>query len=1358
MFGPAELAARAAALPVVTYPDLPVSDHRQEIATAIQRNQVVVIAGETGSGKTTQIPKICLALGRGISGMIGHTQPRRLAARSVASRIAEELGQTVGKAPGQVVGFQVRFVDDVGPTTLIKLMTDGILLNEIQSDPDLLKYDTIIVDEAHERSLNIDFILGYLAELLPRRPDLKLIITSATIDSERFARHFGQDVPVIEVSGRTYPVEARYREEADEEELDSLLVGAVDELLDEPDGDILVFLPGERDIREATQLLEDHLIRRNVEVIPLYARLSTAEQQRIFQPAEHRRIILSTNIAETSLTVPGIRFVIDSGLARVSRFSNKTKVQRLPIEKVSQASASQRAGRAGRVAPGIAIRLYSEEDFESRDQYTEPEILRTSLASVILQMKSLGLGEVADFPFIDPPSRQAVRDGVQLLVELGALTDQGELTKLGAKLARLPIDPRLGRMLLAAHDHGCASEVLVIVAALSIQDIRERPLEHKAAADASHARLANPDSDFLTYLNLWRYLNVQSRDLSHSAFRRLCRSEFFHFLRWREWRDIVTQLRSMCQEIGMKVDTLGLPDRQEVKQSPDAASAVVAFGTGSRAVDYEQVHLALLTGLLSNIGNWDQLKKNYQGTRGARFVIWPGSGLAGSRPDWVMAAELVETSRLFARTAARIKPDWIEKTGTHLLTRSYAEPYWSRAKGAAMIKERISLYGLTLAADRSILLASLGSRQFTTHQQAQSSVARPGTIAAIAQGLLANASSGGWLSGLARGDDAVSATEMAYEMFIRNALVDGKWRADYLPFVRHNKKMRARAEEMATRLRDPGLVIDEGQLEQFFTERVPPTVTSARAFEKWWKSQDDKHVLDLQFRDVFDESSPAQLGDFPDVWQQGSLNLKVSYPANGPVTISVPLALLPQLKNEGFDWLVPGLFFDLCVATLRGLPKPIRRQVGPAPGAAQRIIQFLKTDPAVSTVPVVEAPAAAAENLDASLQRLAEWGSRSGAVIGAPRAATSPTPPEPSEVPSPPIASEPSSLVDGPFAVALSATLKHIFDLDVPAETIEAVELPRSLQIRFVAVDERGKTVASSYSLPSLQRELSKTADRAVSKVVKDAVRQAVATSNQTSIEKRNLSTFPAEIPRQVESQGPRGAIVRGYPALVKDGDDVHLLMHGTIDEAQADHSDGVAALLLRELRLPTGRVTTRWTGSDALVLAASPYGSTEELVADAQWAAARALTKPVRTSKEFSALVATARGQFEDQVHQILKHCVRALSTGENNDRLLYPGFLSATPPEYLTHLPRYIRASASSQVTDRKKLADLRTVENALSQARTLASKRPYSVRVQERLTEIDWLIEELRVSLFAQQLGTAKKVSKERILRKIDDLFRD
>ena len=1166
-FTPEQLAERAAAIPVISFPDLPVSARRDEIARAIRDHQVVIVSGETGSGKTTQLPKICMQLGRGVVGMIGHTQPRRLAARSVADRIAHELGQTVGRARGQVVGYQVRFTDEVGPTTLVKLMTDGILLAEIQSDPMLRRYDTLIIDEAHERSLNIDFILGYVARLLPARPDLKVIITSATIDSDRFARHFGtwegtpgsgrliEPAPVIEVSGRTYPVEIRYRplgpttpssytseaspaqqandptetvettdvtesgpmqlvlEDPDDElatlgygmgediDVETAICHAVDELSAEGDGDILVFLPGERDIRDTEAALLDHLKGRgrragddkgarpgDIEILPLYARLTAAEQHRVFEPHRLRRVVLATNVAETSLTVPRIRYVIDPGLARISRYSNKTKVQRLPIEPVSQASANQRAGRCGRVAEGVAIRLFSQADYLSRPRFTEPEILRTSLASVILQMASLGLGAVEDFPFLDAPDRRAVRDGVALLVEIGALasgepqerrgrgdrsrtrdergthdagnardtradqdasgtaptardaeqpdaapaSSQYRLTGIGRDLARLPIDPRLGRMLLEAERLGCASEVLVIVAALSIQDVRERPAEHQGTADASHARLADPHSDFITYLNLWRYLAVQARDLSGSAFRRMCRAEFFHYLRWREWRDVVGQLRQMARALGIAAGPVGEPSTGDVVEAArfggaqDAAvRAVLAYGQGTASVDADQVHRSLLVGLLSYLGSWDETKRDYEGARGTHFTIWPGSGVSG-HPAWVMTAELVETSRLFARTVARIRPEWVEPAARGLLKRSYSEPFWSVGKGAAMVRERVTLYGLTLAADREVLLGRLGDLVIDEAVAASRSHApRAGSLEALAAGLVSASkdplSSGSFeprhFEELAAAREGTTARELAREMFIRNALVDGQWRERH-GFQRQNEALVEQAREVERRSRTHGLVADEQARFRFFDDLIPEHVTSAAAFNRWWKDERREHPDLLIYPASLLMPREATSGEgFPDRWQCGDLSLPLSYefapgsPRDG-VSMRIPIEVLERVSDKGTDWLVPGMREDLLTEAIRALPKGVRRLLAPAPDVAASVARWIEQagdQPAEAVVASAGSDAAGSGgagsggagsggagsakgggkktaqsdepdplSLDAAMGRLAAWGATSG--------------------------------------------------------------------------------------------------------------------------------------------------------------------------------------------------------------------------------------------------------------------------------------------------------------------------------------------------------------------------------------------
>lgn len=1027
----------------ISYPEeLPVSARRQEIAEAIANNQVVVVSGETGSGKTTQLPKICLELGRGRGALIGHTQPRRIAARSVATRIAHELGEELGKT----IGFQVRFTDVVSSKTMVKLMTDGILLAEIRTDPLLKRYDTIIVDEAHERSLNIDFILGYLARLLPRRPDLKVIITSATIDSQRFAEHFSRPsspVPIIEVSGRTYPVEIRYRplegshsgdeDEVGEEETPGEnrkhlsnqqksgiargemkdqtegICQAVDELFAGDPSDILVFLPGERDIRDTEVALAAHLGSRYVragertntpgavEILPLFARLSPAEQQRIFAPHPYPRIVLATNVAETSLTVPGIKYVIDPGLARISRYSQRTKVQRLPIEEVSQASARQRAGRCGRISEGICIRLYSEENFLARPRFTEPEILRTSLASVILAMASLNLGKVADFPFIDAPDPRQVRDGEQLLYELGALSQRSEnsegyrLTKLGKRLAKLPIDPRLARMLLEADRRGCVSEALVIVSALSMQDVRLRPLEHQEAADQAHSRFLDSSSDFLTYLNLWRYLRTQSRDLSGSAFRRMCQREFLHYLRTREWQDLTHQLRQLLKELGINARPLAKPSRSSYRPDPESTELIAACQSlTSKHSDTDAIHRSLLVGMLSGIGNWDQRAKQYLAPRGARFTIWPGSGLSNRTFDWVMAAELVETSRLFARNVARVNPGWIIHAGKHLVKHSYGEPYWSSRKGTAMVPERITLYGLTIAADVPIPLSRLGNKAMPALSPVAANVNLPGE------------------------QSPQTAKQWARALFITNALVRGDAPLNY-PFLKRNEKLLQRALEVEQRTRQAGIVAGEDALAAFFAARLGKEVTNPGTFAAWFKRQDDPHILDYP-EDILlpsaaktsaprnyssGEAADKSIGNqtnlagkltqlstsgFPDRWIGAEFSLPLEYQfAPGKeedgITCQVTLEQLPYLNPQEFQWTVPGLWPELFTALIRALPKPVRRQLVPAPQVGAEVSRWIERELANPTAPTGTAgnheptpvQIKQEEALQASLGRLAAW-------------------------------------------------------------------------------------------------------------------------------------------------------------------------------------------------------------------------------------------------------------------------------------------------------------------------------------------------------------------------------------------------
>ncbi|MGV9642898.1 ATP-dependent RNA helicase HrpA [Streptomyces sp. NPDC003514] len=889
--GEERVAARRARVPAVSYPQqLPVSQKKDEIAAAIRDHQVVIVAGETGSGKTTQIPKICLELGRGVRGMIGHTQPRRIAARTVAERVAEELDTPLGEA----VGWKVRFTDQVNPEgTFVKLMTDGILLAEIQTDRELRAYDTIIIDEAHERSLNIDFLLGYLAQLLPKRPDLKVVITSATIDPERFSRHFG-DAPIVEVSGRTYPVEVRYRplleedsEDADRDQI-TAITDAVEELMGEGKGDILVFLSGEREIRDTADALEKKKYRFT-EVLPLYARLSHAEQHRVFQPHTGRRIVLATNVAETSLTVPGIKYVIDPGFARISRYSHRTKVQRLPIEPISQASANQRKGRCGRTSDGVCIRLYSEDDFLARPEFTDAEILRTNLASVILQMTAAGLGDIEKFPFIDPPDHRNIRDGVQLLQELGALDPaqkdpRKRLTETGRKLAQLPVDPRLARMVLEADRNGCVREVMVIAAALSIQDPRERPADKQAQADQQHARFKDETSDFLAYLNLWRYIREQQRERGSSSFRRMCKQEYLNFLRIREWQDIYTQLRTVAKQMGIHL-------------SEDDAPA-------------DRIHVSLLAGLLSHIGMKDVKeskdsapgarkdggRNEYLGARNAKFAIFPGSALFRKPPRFVMSAELVETSRLWARVNAKIEPEWVEPLAGHLLKRTYSEPHWEKDQAAVMAYEKVTLYGVPIVAQRKVNYGRIDP-------------------------------------------------EVSRELFIRNALVEGDWRTHH-KFFADNRRLLSEVEELEHRARRRDIVVDDETLFDFYDEKVPEHVVSGAHFDSWWKRkrQEQPDFLDFEREMLIRESAEAVTkADYPDSWRQGQLKFRVTYQfepgadADG-VTVHIPLQVLNQVTAEGFDWQIPGLREELVTELIRSLPKPIRRNYVPAPNFAKRFL------------------------------------------------------------------------------------------------------------------------------------------------------------------------------------------------------------------------------------------------------------------------------------------------------------------------------------------------------------------------------------------------------------------------------------
>ena len=1493
-FTPTQLSQRAASLPSITYPaQLPVSARQEEIAAAILANQVVIVAGETGSGKTTQIPKICLDLGRGINAMIGHTQPRRIAARSVAERIAQELGTKVSKE--SIVGYQVRFTDEVSEHTLIKLMTDGILLAEIQNDPLLRRYDTLIIDEAHERSLNIDFILGYLARLLPQRPDLKVIITSATIDSERFAAHFGVEgrpAPIIEVSGRTYPVEIRYRpldgvepepassqtnsaaaSASTDEPRDQVtgILDAVDELMALGPGDILVFLAGERDIRDTEAALIDHLGPRyapnessarlpgSVEIIPLYSRLSAAAQHRVFEKHRLRRIVLATNVAETSLTVPSIRYVIDPGVARISRYSNKTKVQRLPIEPISQASANQRSGRCGRVADGVAIRLYSQTDYEGREPYTEPEILRTSLASVILQMAALRLGNVADFPFIDPPDRRAIADGVALLTEIGAISANSKsmheprLTAIGHQLARLPIDPRLGRMLLEANKRGCASEVMVIVSALSIQDVRERPLDAQEAADAMHRRLADPTSDFLTYLNFWRYLRTQSRDLSGSAFRRMCRHEYLHYLRIREWRDVYNQLAQLARPLGINAQNIELPTRASIRAASDrlvpgshaagmanadVADAVVALGQSADTPDADAIHQSLLVGLLSNLGNYDERRREYAGARATHFTIWPGSGLRRKQYDWVMAAELVETSRLFARTVARIQPQWVEQAAKHLVKVTYGEPYWSTKKGAAMVHQRVLLYGLTLVADRPVTLASVGT-------------------------------------------DA--ARQAAREMFIRSGLVEGGWHARHA-FVERNRELLEDTAEVERRQRTHGILADDQALFDFYDERLPEKITSAAAFDNWWKHQrqDTPKLLDFTRELLLPEGD--NLDGYPDTWHQGDLTLALTYVfepgrLDDGVSVQVPIEVLTRLRPEGFDWLVPGMRPQLCVATIRALPKRVRRQLVPAPDTGARIWELIcqlypQAAGTAASQPGGVATASqpdgkvsdggAASGTDASS---APGGGADGAAASQPGGVGNGTHVVGTHAVGTPGGVEP---IPVSFQQAFTQAAQQLRQVEITDEDWDQAQenLPEHLRMGFSVLDARGNKLGRGRNLIVLQRQLAKQSEAAVRSAVRGALAAAMdeARSKKSAKSKRanganesyngvhggagangvtgtsgasgangaadasgangarannsaantfatitsqsltsplkeqtNLVDWPevpqGVIPQQIESAGRAGLLVRGYPTLVAQPTSkafkADLKILADVNSQLAQHAEGVLALALARTPLETARVTSRWNAKRSLFMVSAPYKSTDTLVSDLCLAAGRLLAQQwsretghdlaeLRDRKDFELFVAWLRDRLEDQVEIIAAQVEAALEAKGQLDKavgrntslalldtlqeireqaaaLIAPRFIADADPAQLAHYARYLKSlayrlekAAASPSQDAALAYQVREIEGQVSDAVEHAKGLPANPARAAVLRQAQNMVWELRVSLFAQQLGTAHKVSAKRISR--------
>ncbi|MCW2795534.1 MAG: ATP-dependent helicase HrpA [Nocardioides sp.] len=1315
-------------------PELPVTQRREDIAAAIRDNQVVIVAGETGSGKTTQLPKICLELGRGQQGLIGHTQPRRIAARSVAERIASELKTELG----DLVGYQVRFTDRTSKASRVKLMTDGILLAELQRDRQLRKYDTIIIDEAHERSLNIDFLLGYLRQLLPKRPDLKLIITSATIDPQRFAEHFsdrhGKPAPIIEVSGRTWPVEVRYRpllelNEEDEEgeavvrDQTEAIVDAVKELSAEGPGDILVFLPGEREIRDTADALGDLAASTRgggLEIVPLFSRLSAAEQHRVFQAHTGRRVVLATNVAETSLTVPGIRYVVDSGVARVSRYSVRTKVQRLPIEPISQASARQRSGRCGRVEAGIAVRLYSEEDFEARPEFTDPEILRTNLASVILQMTSLGLGEVGRFPFVEPPDKRNVAAGVQLLTELGAIAQvdpashteadsrrehgfpplRGEgpprptapsapsslqggqaqprpseplgpgpgdrrgrrrggapagprLTQVGKRLARLPIDPRLGRMVLEAERLGCVREVLVIAAALSLQDPRERPAELRAQADQLHARFKAEGSDFLTWLNLWRYIKEQQKELSSSAFRRMCRREFLNYLRVREWQDFESQLRQVCKEM-----------RIEVGQPADTPDA-------------DGIHQALLSGLLSHIGLLEEREKSsakggrpamreYVGARGARFAIFPGSGLHRKNPQFLMAGELVETSRLWARQNAAIKPEWAEHLGKDLVKRTYSEPHCSKKRAAVMANEKVTLYGVPLVADRLISYGKVD-------------------------------------------------VPLSRELFIRHALVYGEWSqltsGRGHKFFEENRRLLEEAEELEHRARRRGIVVDEHTLFDFYDARVGAEVVSGAHFDQWWKrarqTQPDLLTFDPAML-THDTAEQVREADYPQQWDAEGLTFPISYhfepgARDDGLTIDVPVATLNRVAADDFSWNVPGLREELVTELIRSLPKNLRVNFVPAPNTSR---EFLATVP----------PG------------------------------------------------------DEPLLDALERHFRSTKGVVVPREAWDWTKVPEHLRPTYRVIDDTGQEQARGKDLEALKQPLLPKFAQAMAEV---ATASGIARTGATSWV---FGTIEASF-----TQKRAGHEVTAYPALVDEGTTVGLAVFGSESEQQARHRLGVRRLLLIETPSPVKSVLESLTNVEKLALAGSPYPSVAELLEDCRAAVVQALVDagpPARTEVAYDALRAEVVAGQDEQLRRVVGDVIRVLETWRAADkalsgradmtmlpalsdlkaqleRLVHPGFVGEAGTAQLRSYPRYLAAltqrrerlgsGGGAVQRDRQLMDQISDLQEAyLHQLEALPDGRPPGAH----LRQVRWMLEEYRVSLWAQQLGTPYPVSDQRI----------
>jgi ATP-dependent helicase HrpA len=1246
-------------VPKITYPEaLPVSQNSDVIAKAITENQVLIIAGETGSGKTTQIPKICLALGRGIDGMIGHTQPRRIAARTVATRIAEELDTKLGDA----VGYKVRFNDLVSDKSYIKLMTDGILLAEMQHDRLLRKYDTLIIDEAHERSLNIDFILGYLREILPKRPDLKVIITSATIDPERFSKHFasvtGVPAPIIEVSGRTFPVEILYRplnsdnSETEENSANDIITGilhAVDELGHISQGDILIFLNGEREIRDAATALEKANLR-HTQVLPLYSRLTVQEQNRIFKPHSGRNIVLATNVAETSLTVPGIKYVIDPGTARISRYSYRTKVQRLPIEAISQASANQRAGRCGRVSAGVCLRLYSEDDFLGRPEFTDPEILRTNLATVILQMLALDLGEIKDFPFVQPPDSRNINDGVSLLEELAAIDkkdDKVVLTKAGRMLAKFPTDPRLSKMILSAIDLGCIEQIFVIVSALSIQDPRERPHEKQQAADEKHNRFKDKESDFISLLNLWQYVEQQQKALTNNQFRNMCKKEYLAYMRIREWQDIFSQLKHTLRDLNITMSRV-----EFTPQSLDGSDKE------QESSNNDIIHQAMLSGLLSQIGQLDE-NREYKGARNSRFYIFPGSGVAKKSPKWLMASELVETSRLFARMVAKIDPQWIEPLAPHLIKRNYSEPHWEKKQGGVVAFEQVILYGLTIVSKRKINFNSI----------------EPHTCR---------------------------------EIFIREALVNGDSTINE-SFFKQNSQLIASIEKLEQKARRKDFLVDEERLVEFYDEKLPETITCQRSFLSWWKKTkvNNEQILNYTKEFLLNETSKVlSANDYPDVWQQGNLTLPLSYhftpgDIDDGISLHIPVGILNQVENIDFDWLIPALRLELIIALIKGLPKSLRRNFVPAPNYAEACLSVINE-------------------------------------------------------------------FDGKLVDAIEKHLLRMTGVRLPEDIWQDIELPIHLRMNFKVINENGKLISQGRELDQLKGSL------------QGKVKESIKRVADKGIERERITEWDFKnIPKGYEKK-VANITIKAFPALVDKNKSVAIELFEQESLAEQSMVNGISRLILLNIPSPVKYLQQKLPNKAKLGLYFNPFGSIPDLLDDCIVAACQFLVKEhgelPRGKDDFETAKDYVRAELADCVlasalkvekvltltHEISKKLKGRMSLEviqaqadikAQLNLLVFKGFVTACGHQRLDDIARYLQAMVRRMEKlpvdpnqDRLKMIEIAKVNDVYL---SLLAKQSKGKPITDDLLSARWMMEEFRVSVFAQNLKTAYPISSKRIL---------